>query len=62
MLEDKENLLIVEISCHYNDKMWNLSKDEIFSLCIQDFQKDKLLDKKDVLNYEMLKMPSVYPI
>jgi protoporphyrinogen oxidase len=60
--EDKENLLIVEISCHYDDKMWNLSRDEIFSLCIKDFEKDNLLDKNDVLNYEMIKMQSVYPI
>ena len=59
---NKENLLIAEISCHYEDEMWNRSNDEIFSLCVNDLTKDNLLKKEDILSHKMIKMPSVYPI
>jgi len=59
---DKENLLIVEISCHYGDEMWNRSNEEIFSSCIKDLNEDNLLKKEDILSHEIIKMPSVYPI
>jgi protoporphyrinogen oxidase len=59
---NKENLLIVEISCHYEDEMWNRSNEEVFSLCVKDLIKDNLLKKEDILHYEMLRVPSVYPI
>ena len=32
----KDNLIIAEISCHYDYKMWNSSNEEIFSLCTKD--------------------------
>jgi len=44
---NKENLLIVEISCHYEDEMWNRSNEEVFSICVKDLIKDNLL-KKDL--------------
>jgi len=57
-----ENILAVEISCHYGSKMWKSSDEEIFALCIQGLEKDNFLKKADVINYKVIKVPSVYPI
>ena len=55
---NKENLLIAEISCHYGDEMWNRSNEEVFSLCIKDLDEDNLLKKEDILSHEIIKMPN----
>ena len=57
-----ENLLSVEISCHYQDNIWNLSDQQIFDECIKSIEFDKLLKKEDVANFKVLRFPSVYPI
>tara|TARA_Y100000590_G_C15736741_1_gene1018783 strand:- start:3012 stop:4409 length:1398 start_codon:yes stop_codon:yes gene_type:complete len=57
-----ENILSIEISCHFNDKTWNLTEDQIFNTCMESIEKDKLLKKSDVLDYKVIKVPSVYPI
>ena len=57
-----ENILAVEISCHYESKIWKSSDEEIFSMCIQGIEKDNFLKKEDVTNYKIIKVPSVYPI
>ena len=57
-----ENILAVEISCHYESDIWKSSDEEIFSTCIQAIEKDNFLKKEDVTNYKVIKVPSVYPI
>jgi len=57
-----ENILAVEISCHYGSDIWTSSDEEIFSMCIQEIEKDNFLKKADVTNYKVIKVPSVYPI
>ena len=57
-----ENILAVEISCHYGSKMWKTSDEEIFGICMQGLEKDNFLKKADVINYKVIKVPSVYPI
>ena len=57
-----ENILAVEISCHYGSDIWKSSDEEIFSMCIQEIKKDNFLKKDDVTNYKVIKVPSVYPI
>jgi protoporphyrinogen oxidase len=57
-----ENIFAVEISCHYESKMWKSSDEEIFSMCILGLEKDNFLKKADVINYKVIKVPSVYPI
>ena len=58
----EENILAVEISCHYESDIWKSSDEEIFSTCIQAIEKDNFLKKEDVTNYKVIKVPSVYPI
>jgi len=57
-----ENILSMEISCHLNDKMWNLSEKETFDLCMKSVQKDGILKIDEVVDYKVLKVPNVYPI
>ena len=59
---DDENILSVEISCHFNDKVWNMKNEEIFTLCMDSIKKDNLLNDEDVMDYKVVKVPSVYPI
>ena len=62
MSPQDENILAVEISCHYESETWKSSDEEIFSNCIQGIEKDNFLKKKDVINYKIIRVPSVYPI
>ena len=57
-----ENILAVEISCHYESDIWKSSNKEIFSMCIQEMEKDNFLKKTDIINYKVFKFSSVYPI
>jgi protoporphyrinogen oxidase len=57
-----ENILAVEISCHYGSKMWKNSNEEIFSMCIHGLEKDNFLKKADIINYKVFRFSSVYPI
>tara|TARA_B100000029_G_scaffold382897_2_gene378239 strand:- start:57 stop:428 length:372 start_codon:yes stop_codon:yes gene_type:complete len=57
-----ENLLSVEISCHYKDSTWQLTDEKLFNLCIESMKNDKILDPSEVINFKVLKFPSVYPI
>ncbi len=59
---EDENILAIEISCHHNDEMWNSSEKEIYDLCIDSITKDNILNKDDVIDYKIIKVPSVYPI
>ena len=57
-----ENILAVEISCHYESDIWKSSDEKIFSMCVQKMEKDNFLKKDDITNYKVLKFSSVYPI
>ena len=59
---NNENILSVEISCLKDSDLWNLSKDEIFELCITSIEKDKILKREDIEDFKVIKVPSVYPI
>ena len=57
-----ENVLAVEISCHFESETWKSSDEKIFSNCIQRIEKDNFLKKTDIINYKVIRVPSVYPI
>ena len=57
-----ENILAVEISCQNESEIWKSSDKEIFSICMQGIVKDNFLKKEDIINYKVIKVPSVYPI
>ena len=57
-----ENIIAVEISCHYESEVWKSSEEEIFLKCIEGLKKDNYLKKSDVIDYKIIKVPSAYPI
>ena len=57
-----ENMLAVEISCHHKDSIWKLSDEKIFDLCMESIKKDGLLNREDIIDFKVVKIPSVYPI
>ena len=59
---DNENILSVEISCLKDSDLWNLSKNEIYELCIKSIEKDNILKREDIEDFKVIKVPSVYPI
>ena len=50
-----ENLLSVEISCHYKDETWNLTDQEIFEKCASSIQKDNLIKAQKQEQQERIK-------
>ena len=59
---EDENILAVEISCQSESEIWKCSDKEIFTMCMERIEKDNFLKKKDITNYKVIKVPSVYPI
>tara|TARA_B100001123_G_scaffold444505_1_gene593552 strand:+ start:1389 stop:2780 length:1392 start_codon:yes stop_codon:yes gene_type:complete len=59
---ENENILSVEISCQNESEVWKLSNEELFSKCMRDIEKDNFLKREDVIDYKVIKVPSVYPI
>ena len=59
---EDENILAVEISCQSESEIWKSSDKEIFTMCMEKIEKDNFLKKKDITNYKVIKVSSVYPI
>lgn len=57
-----ESLLALEISCHFNDSMWNKDEKKIFDICIESMEKDNLINKNDVMEFKIIKVKDCYPI
>jgi len=54
--------LFVEFFVFENDKVWNLSKDELFELTIKQLEKLGFIKRKDVRSYYLIKRKNVYPV
>lgn len=61
MVKKGTSLLCFEISCNYNDTIWNENKDALFSRCIQALEKHNLLEGKYVENYFFHRIKYAYP-
>ena len=58
---DNENMLALEITCHYNDNTWNGSDEELFELCIPYLEKDNFIIESEVKQYFSIRVKSAYP-
>ncbi|MFT4579040.1 MAG: protoporphyrinogen oxidase [Nitrospinales bacterium] len=56
-----ENMLALEITCHFNDSVWNSSDDELFELCIPHLKADDFIDESEVKQYFSIRVKSAYP-
>ena len=62
-LSESENSVIsIEISCHKNSGLWNVSDSEIYNICTESLEKDNVITKKDIIDWKVFKIPNVYPI
>lgn len=59
--EDKTSLL-VEFFCNENDRIWNMSKKELFELGIKWLEKLDFIKRNDVINYYIHKEKYAYPV
>ena len=58
---DNENMLALEITCHYNDNTWNSSDEELFELCIPYLETDNFIIESEVKQYFSIRVKSAYP-
>jgi len=56
-----ENMLAVEITCHFNDATWKSTDEEIFDKCIKDLEADGLINPTEVKQFFTLRIKSAYP-
>ena len=56
-----ENMLALEITCHFNANTWNSSDEELFQLCISDLEADKFITESEVKQYFSIRVKSAYP-
>lgn len=54
--------LFVEFFVFENDRIWNMTKEEVFELAIGRFEELGFFRRKDVRNYYLLKRKNVYPV
>ncbi|MBT4259951.1 MAG: NAD(P)-binding protein [Nitrospina sp.] len=58
---ENENMLALEITCHFNDNTWNSSDEELFELCIPDLEADEFITESEVKQYFSIRVKSAYP-
>jgi protoporphyrinogen oxidase len=51
----------VEYFCHEGDDLWSRSDHEMAQLAIAELDKIKIIDKDDVLDFTVARMPKTYP-
>ena len=59
--QDK-NILSVEISCLANSDLLSMSDENLYNICMSSIEKDKIINKEEILDYKVLKVSNVYPI
>ena len=57
-----ENILSVEISCLPNSDLMNMNDEDIFNMCMSSIEKDKIINKNEIIDYKVIKVSNVYPI
>ena len=58
----KGNMLSIEKSCHFGDKWWKMSKEELFKTFIPHLEKEGTIKESEVTGLYLLKASHVYPM
>lgn len=61
MVPEGKNALCLEISCKYNDEIWNMDNDTLFKKCLEPLEKHNLLSSKDIETYHTRRLKHAYP-
>ena len=62
MVKNDRNLWIgLEYFCNKGDELWNMTDKDFAEFAIDEFCKIELIDKKDILDSVVIRMPKTYP-
>lgn len=62
MVNDLNNIWIgLEYFCNEGDQLWNLSDEEMAELAVSELEKIRIIDKKNVIDSVVIKVPKTYP-
>lgn len=56
-----ENVLALEITCHFNDNTWKSSDDELFEKCIVNLESDEIISRDEVKQFFTIRVKNAYP-
>ena len=56
-----ENVLAMEITCHFDDNTWRNSDDELFEKSIVDLESDQIINRDEVKNFFSVRVKNAYP-
>jgi protoporphyrinogen oxidase len=54
--------LMAEITCEFNDSMWNANKKELCELVIKEIASENLIKHSDVIDYGIIRIKHAYPV
>jgi UDP-galactopyranose mutase len=54
-------MLALEMTCHFNDKIWNSSDEELFDKCIDHLESDRFINRNEVKHYMTVRIKEAYP-
>jgi protoporphyrinogen oxidase len=62
MMPPNETTLALEICADRGDEIWHCQDNEIFERLLTELERLEILGREDVLEYFVLRVPSVYPV
>ena len=57
-----ENMLALEFTCHFGDRRWKASREELVEEALIHLEKDEIINRKEIKRSFVLKAPHAYPI
>ena len=54
-------MLALEITCHFNNDIWNSTDDELFEKCIGDLESDGFISRSEVKQFFTIRIKNAYP-
>jgi protoporphyrinogen oxidase len=62
LVSDDQNVWVgVEYFCYEGDELWNKSQEEMAQFAAEELDRIGIIDKNDVLDSTVIKMPKTYP-
>lgn len=62
LVKNQDNVWLgLEYFCNENDELWNMQDDKFSKFAIEELAKIEIIDKKDVLDSVVIRMPKAYP-
>ena len=56
-----ENVLALEITCHFDDNTWKNSDDELFEKSIVHLESDQIINRGEVKKFFSVRVKNAYP-